>query len=453
MPTANPSATVVVREYDDQPFYEAHFRHFGRQKKRRVGPAWIDRDPSTGKWDLRRKGRVPDGHYDHRAATVRAAAIVAGYVAEADDREHTEQERRARGATFREITRAYLKWLKDVRGAKPATLVGHRSVLIEPGIPYKRGKKTTAGPVMAALGDRPATAITTREIEDLLQQISDGGASSRTVNKYRAVINAVYNYARKPSTFALEENPASAVDRRREPEPEPLVFYTPDDIEMIAVALELGLHREPTTVELSEREREEQRAEDYQDAAIIRVAAYTGLRQGELLALRWRDVSFANSVLIVVHAMSAKEECSTKSGKPRWVPMADQAATTLEDICGRRDFTSPSDRVFSNALGSALDESALRRRYKRAQAAAGVRPLRFHDLRHTFGSLLAMRGVDLVTIKEAMGHSKLSTTSRYLHARPATDQARVFTLAFNPAPPVDDQAAGNHQEPPEALAA
>ncbi len=59
-------------------------------------------------------------------------------------------------------------------------------------------------------------------------------------------------------------------------------------------------------------------------------------------------------------------------------------------------------------------------------------PLRFHDLRHTFGSLLAARGVDVVTIQKAMGHSALSTTSRYLHARPASEQAQAFTAAFRP---------------------
>ena len=83
-------------------------------------------------------------------------------------------------------------------------------------------------------------------------------------------------------------------------------------------------------------------------------------------------------------------------------------------------------------FGRPLDGSALRRRYRRAQNAAEVRPLRFHDLRHTFGSLLAARGVDVVTIQSAMGHSALRTTGRYLHARPASEQAQAFTAAFAP---------------------
>lgn len=86
--------------------------------------------------------------------------------------------------------------------------------------------------------------------------------------------------------------------------------------------------------------------------------------------------------------------------------------------------------MFCNVYGRPLDESARRRRYRRSQAAASIRPLRFHDLRHTFGSRLAAKGVDVVTIQKAMGHSELATMSRYLHARPASEQAHIFTAAF-----------------------
>ena len=60
--------------------------------------------------------------------------------------------------------------------------------------------------------------------------------------------------------------------------------------------------------------------------------------------------------------------------------------------------------------------------------------MHWHDLRHTYGSLLAADGVDLVTIQSAMGHSALATTGRYLHARPASEQAARFTRAFELTP-------------------
>lgn len=86
--------------------------------------------------------------------------------------------------------------------------------------------------------------------------------------------------------------------------------------------------------------------------------------------------------------------------------------------------------MFCNAYGRHLDASALGRRYNRARDKIGLRPLRWHDLRHTFGSLLVAAGSDTVTVKAAMGHERITTTERYLHARPATQQAAAFTTAF-----------------------
>lgn len=118
------------------------------------------------------------------------------------------------------------------------------------------------------------------------------------------------------------------------------------------------------------------------------------------------------------------------------MPLADHAAAALARVLERKEFLAPDDYVFCSAYGRRLDGSALRRRYKLARDAAGLRPLRWHDLRHTFGSLLVADGIDLVSVKDAMGHAELSTTSRYLHARPATERAAAFTVAFDRMAPV-----------------
>jgi len=164
---------------------------------------------------------------------------------------------------------------------------------------------------------------------------------------------------------------------------------------------------------------------------LVRVAAYAGLRRGELVALRWRDVGFAGQKLIVRRALSGETEVrSTKSRRAREVPLPDQAAAALERLWRRGEFTGPDDYVFANRLGRRLDPSALRRRYERARDAAGLDPLRFHDLRHTYGSLLVAGGIDLPSVKAAMGHARISTTERYLHARPASELADRFTRAL-----------------------
>jgi integrase len=95
----------------------------------------------------------------------------------------------------------------------------------------------------------------------------------------------------------------------------------------------------------------------------------------------------------------------TKSGRVRHLPLVPQAAAALERLRQRVDFTAPDELVFCNWLGRPLDESALRRRLMAARDAAGLRPLRFHDLRHTDGSLLAAAGVPVTDIQAAMGHA------------------------------------------------
>lgn len=432
-PDSTPTAALIVREHNGRPFYEAKFRYRpegaakAHQVWRRVGPAWLDRDSEAGEWHPRR-GRPREGFYDEPRAHVRAAELVKAYVAEASDLERVERERRANGVTFREVAAAYLRWLREVKGARPSTLRQHRSDLGEPDAPYKRGTGRTQGYVMRALGDKPAKSITTSDVEALLRTVADSGVSPRTVNRVRSVVSAVFSFGMRSSTYGLPQNPATAADRRREPRRGVLVYYSPEEVEALARALENGLHRD------SPRARTEaERAEDQQDAEAVRVAAYAGLRLGELLALRWRDVDWSSASLTVSRALSAGEVGPTKSGHVRQVPLADQAAAALERLSQRDNFTDADELVFCSPLGRILDGSALRRRFKRARDRAGLRPLRWHDLRHSFGSLLVAGGLDLQSVKDAMGHSSLSTTSRYLHARPAVERAALFTAAFSSA--------------------
>ena len=107
------------------------------------------------------------------------------------------------------------------------------------------------------------------------------------------------------------------------------------------------------------------------------------------------------------------------------MPLATPPAAELARLAERPWFAAPDDLVFCSVLGDHVDPSALRRRLRRAQDAAGLRPLRFHDLRHSFGSLV-VREVDTATSKAWMGHAKLTTTERYLHSKPRhTDVARL----------------------------
>jgi integrase len=85
--------------------------------------------------------------------------------------------------------------------------------------------------------------------------------------------------------------------------------------------------------------------------------------------------------------------------------------------------------VFVGVAGGYLDGSALRRCYKAALGAARLRPLRFHDLRHTFGTRMIAKA-DIRRVQEWMGHADVQTTMRYLHYAPREEDARLVAEAF-----------------------
>jgi integrase len=98
---------------------------------------------------------------------------------------------------------------------------------------------------MAAIGDLPGQEVTTRAVEDLLRSIATTGVAPRTVNKARQLVCAVFNYAMRPSTYGLTVNPAARADRRAEPQPGPVEFYSPEQVEALARALTAGLPSRP----------------------------------------------------------------------------------------------------------------------------------------------------------------------------------------------------------------
>ena len=107
------------------------------------------------------------------------------------------------------------------------------------------------------------------------------------------------------------------------------------------------------------------------------------------------------------------------------------ALGALDRLSRRPNFTSADDYVFASVAGDRPDPSALRRRFIAARDAAGLPPLRFHDLRHTAGTLLT-RVLDPVTVRDVLGHADLKTTERYLHAVRASRLSDAATRAFTP---------------------
>jgi integrase len=131
-----------------------------------------------------------------------------------------------------------------------------------------------------------------------------------------------------------------------------------------------------------------------------------------------------------------KEE-TPKSHRVRSVPLSDQAIGALDALSRRDHFTGPEDLVFCTVVGAHLNDDNVRDTFYDALDRAELGHLRekddpivFHDLRHTFGTQCAARGIDLRRIQAWMGHADIQTTMRYLHYVPQHDDAARLTAAF-----------------------
>ncbi len=310
------------------------------------------------------------------------------------------------GATFADAAAGFLRHVEHVKGREYATVHDYRLSIERYLLPR--------------WGERPVVSITPRDVAKLRDQLlstsrgrtragdSAKPLSPRTVVRHLTVAHGVFRHAVRE--HGLERNPASAelVDR-------PTVRYS----------------GEFDTFDAGELAALARAAADEQDATLYLTAAMTGLRLGELLALRWRDIDFAGQRVHVRRAWSkaAKAEKAPKSGKVRSVPLVAELVGPLDRLSRREHFTAEDDLVFCSTVGEHLDHYRLTERYHAALEAAGLRRIRFHDLRHCFGSV-AVRAFPLSDVQAMLGHAHVTTTMRYVHHRPGADDAARLSGAF-----------------------
>ena len=156
---------------------------------------------------------------------------------------------------------------------------------------------------------------------------------------------------------------------------------------------------------------------------MILVALRTGLRHGELLALRWQDVDLVAGRLVVRRALSGKKIESPKNNRTREVPLSDEALRALK---AHRHLKS--ELVFTDADGKMLTRHACRWPLWNACKRAGLRLIGWHTLRHTFASHLVMRGAPIKAVQELLGHADITMTMRYAHLSPDARRDAVRLL-------------------------
>jgi integrase len=173
-------------------------------------------------------------------------------------------------------------------------------------------------------------------------------------------------------------------------------------------------------------------------------ALRAGLRRGELVALQWGDIQFGrddndpNRFIVVQHNYVRREHTTTKSKKSRRVDLSRELRKSLLDLRDKRLLEAflngkeniADDLVFPSPDGTILDPDNLYHRYfQPVLTKAGLRKIRLHDLRHTFGSLLLQNGATIVYVKEQMGHSSIQVTvDIYGHLIPGANVSYVDRL-------------------------
>jgi integrase len=168
------------------------------------------------------------------------------------------------------------------------------------------------------------------------------------------------------------------------------------------------------------------------ERAMYVTAAMTGARQGELLGLRWQDVDWTAQRIRVRRNFVRGEFGTPKSKRStRSVPLASRVAAELERLFQGSPYKGDDDLIFAHPeTGLPINRSKIGRRYKVALHQAGVREVRFHDLRHTFGTRMASAGVPMRTIQEWMGHRDIGTTMIYADYQPNEREAEWVEEAF-----------------------
>ncbi|MFC2164051.1 tyrosine-type recombinase/integrase [Acidobacteriota bacterium] len=135
---------------------------------------------------------------------------------------------------------------------------------------------------------------------------------------------------------------------------------------------------------------------------IIIVALNTGMRRGEILNLKWKDINFHTREILIK---------KSKSGSPRTLNIN---SVLFDELTRLKNRDNNQQYVFINPR-SGKPYKKLQRSFESARSQAAIEELRFHDLRHTFASRLIERGVDIIKVKEFLGHSTVRTTERYIH--------------------------------------
>jgi len=230
-------------------------------------------------------------------------------------------------------------------------------------------------------GAKPISDIKPRDIEEWKASMASQ-CQPATFNRALTALKGLFNKAIEWGK--LEHNPAQKIGKLREAN-QRVRYLTEQEISKLIEATKPRLRQ------------------------FIVLALNTGMRKANLIGLSWEDIDFRNGVIHIL---------KTKSGKAYDVPLNNSVLDLLKEL----------SRGKTTRAGRVLDTCNLKREWENAIEASGIKNCRIHDLRHTFASHLAMKGIDLFTISQLLGHADIKMTQRYAHLAPNHKKIAVNML-------------------------
>jgi integrase len=277
---------------------------------------------------------------------------------------------------FSEISALYIDYIKAMRRASTFETYNHK----------------LTKHISPVFKNRMIEDITRGEILDYLLSKIKEGFSRSTVCLHRNVLSGIFNYAIDEEI--IKANPVTGITKRLElsrskTEVDPL---RADEIQLL--------------LETSKRITPKYHP-------FFLTASRTGMRLGELLALRWTDVDFYSNCLWVRRTYRRGMFTPPKNGKARKVDMSDQLVLVLKELstnqkrAALKNGSNELSELLFNRNGKMIEQNHIRRAFNRVLKKAKIRYVKLHTLRHTFASLLLSMGESPVYVKEQLGHHSI----------------------------------------------
>jgi integrase len=241
--------------------------------------------------------------------------------------------------------------------------------------------------ILPALANKKVAAVDREDVAKLHRKITDAH-KPRRANSVKSLCSTLFNQA---IVWKMrEDNPVNHI--KGNPEHGRERYLAPEEIERLVVVLERWREKRPDSVDA------------------ITLAMLTGARRGEILGMQWAEVDLAAGIW-------SKPYGATKQRKPHRVPISEAAVEVLQRRkaeCEGKVVRLRDDYVFRGG-GSKTHANTLEKDWYIIRAAAGLEDVRFHDLRHSFASVLVGEGLSFEIIGRMLGHTKPGTTKRYAH--------------------------------------